>query len=141
RAFVPENTLEAVLKAKSLDCPMVEIDVHLTRDGEAIVLHDDDLLRCSNVKAVFPGRASYRVFDFTAAEIHRLDAGSWFVRELEKKPAQRQPFLRTLTAKEIREFITAKERAHYASGKVYHPTLKELLDTAHTHHLLINVEI
>src|SRR6185369_16533217 len=98
RAFAPENTLEAILKAKAFGCPMVEVDAHLTKDDELIVLHDDDLLRCSNVKAVYPGRASYFVSDFTAAEIRKLDAGSWFVRQLEKKPSQRQPFLPTLTA-------------------------------------------
>jgi glycerophosphoryl diester phosphodiesterase len=141
RAFAPENTLEAVIKAKQLGCHMAEIDVHLTKDGEAIVLHDDTLDRCSNVKAVYPGCAPYFVSDFTAAEVRKLDAGTWFVRELEKKRSERQPFLQGLTASEMKEFISAAERKHYASGKLFHPTLKEALETAHKHELLVNVEI
>lgn len=141
RAFAPENTLEAVVKAKAFGCPLVEIDVHLSKDNELIVVHDDDLVRCSNVKDVFPERKSYFVSDFTAEEIRRLDAGGWFVRELDKTPARRQSFLRSLTAREIKEFITPEERALYAGGKVRHPTLAELLQTAQKHGLLVNVEI
>jgi glycerophosphoryl diester phosphodiesterase len=141
RAFAPENTLEAINKAKQLGCHAAEVDVHLTRDGEVIVLHDDDLVRCSNVKEVFPGRKSYFVSDFTLAEVRKLDAGGWFVRELEKEPALRQPFLRGLTAEEMKEHVSHEERKHYASGRVVHPTLREVLESARKHGLLVNVEI
>src|SRR5947199_4696463 len=77
RAFAPENTLEAIAAATHFGCHMVELDVHLSRDGELIVVHDDDLVRCSNVRQVFPGRAPWFVSDFTAQEIAKLDAGSW----------------------------------------------------------------
>ncbi|CAM5492343.1 Glycerophosphoryl diester phosphodiesterase OS=Streptomyces griseomycini OX=66895 GN=FHS37_000195 PE=4 SV=1 [Streptomyces griseomycini] len=49
-----------------------------TKDGELVVLHDDSLQRTTDVEEVFPGRAPWKVRDFTAAEIARLDAGSWF---------------------------------------------------------------
>jgi glycerophosphoryl diester phosphodiesterase len=49
--------------------------------------------------------------------------------------------LQSLTAAEIKEFISAEERAQYSSGKVIHPTLRELLETAHKHGLLVNIEI
>ncbi len=141
RAFAPENTLEAVAKSAQFGCHMVEIDVHLSRDGELIVVHDDDLVRCSNVREVFPGRESYFVSDFTAAEIARLDAGSWYVAELKKAPARRQPFLTVLTKDEIEAFVGKHDLAHYASGKVRHPTLREVLALARGKRLLVNVEI
>ncbi len=141
RAFAPENTLEAIVKATRFGCHMVEVDVHLSKDGELIVIHDDDLLRCSNVKDVFPGRASYFVSDFTADEIRKLDAGSWYVRELALPPARRQPYLQGLTDREMKEHISDEDRRHYTSGKVVHPTLKELLETVHKHGLVVNVEI
>ena len=141
RAFAPENTLEAVAKAKQFGCHMVEVDVHLTRDGEAIVLHDDCLSRCSNVKDVFPGRKSCYVSEFTAAEVRKLDAGSWFVHELNLPPDFRQAFLRGLTSQESRDHISRDDLQHYASGDVFHPTLKEVLKTARKHDLLVNVEI
>jgi glycerophosphoryl diester phosphodiesterase len=77
-AYAPENTLAAVDKAAALGVDWVENDVQRTRDGELVVLHDDSLQRTTDVEEVFPDRAPWKVKDFTAAEISRLDAGSWF---------------------------------------------------------------
>ncbi|MGA5626282.1 glycerophosphodiester phosphodiesterase [Streptomyces cellulosae] len=76
--YAPENTLAAVDKAAALDAEWVENDVQRTKDGELVVLHDDSLQRTTDVEEVFPDRAPWKVKDFTAAEIARLDAGSWF---------------------------------------------------------------
>ncbi|WP_406728111.1 glycerophosphodiester phosphodiesterase family protein [Streptomyces sp. GD-15H] len=76
--YAPENTLPAVDKAAALGIDWVENDVQRTKDGELVVLHDDSLARTTDVEAVFPGRSPWKVKDFTAAEIARLDAGSWF---------------------------------------------------------------
>lgn len=40
RAELPENTLDGIRHAFSAGCDMVEIDVRLTNDGEAVVVHD-----------------------------------------------------------------------------------------------------
>ena len=77
-AQAPENTLAAIDRAAQLGVSWVENDVQRTKDGELVVIHDDSLVRTTNVKAVFPQRAPWKVKDFTAAEIARLDAGSWF---------------------------------------------------------------
>ncbi|MEU5537678.1 glycerophosphodiester phosphodiesterase family protein [Streptomyces sp. NPDC020362] len=77
-AYAPENTLASIDKAAKLGFSWVENDVQRTKDGELVVIHDDSLERTTNVKDVFPGRAPWKVKDFTAAEIARLDAGSWF---------------------------------------------------------------
>ncbi|MFF5102360.1 glycerophosphodiester phosphodiesterase [Streptomyces sp. NPDC000134] len=77
-AYAPENTLAAVDKAAELGIHWVENDVQRTKDGELVVVHDDTLRRTTDVEEVFPGRAPWKVKDFTAAEIARLDAGSWF---------------------------------------------------------------
>lgn len=77
-AYAPENTLDAVDEAAALGIPWVENDVQRTKDGELVVIHDDNLRRTTDVEQVFPGRAPWKVKDFTAAEIARLDAGSWF---------------------------------------------------------------
>ncbi|CAL9424763.1 Glycerophosphodiester phosphodiesterase [Streptomyces sp. enrichment culture] len=77
-AYAPENTLAAVDKAAALGVDWVENDVQRTKDGELVVLHDDSLRRTTDVEEVFPDRAPWKVKDFTAAEIARLDAGSWF---------------------------------------------------------------
>jgi glycerophosphoryl diester phosphodiesterase len=77
-AYAPENTLAAVDKAAELHIRWVENDVQRTRDGELVVIHDDNLKRTTDAEEVFPDRAPWKVKDFTAAEIARLDAGSWF---------------------------------------------------------------
>lgn len=80
-AYAPENTLAAVDKAEELGIDWVENDVQRTKDGELVVLHDTDLKRTTDAEQVFPERAPWNVKDFTAAEIARLDAGSWFGAE------------------------------------------------------------
>ncbi|MER5750973.1 glycerophosphodiester phosphodiesterase family protein [Streptomyces sp. NPDC002088] len=77
-AYAPENTLAAIDKAAQLGIGWVENDVQRTKDGELVVIHDDSLRRTTNVEKVFPGRSPWKVKDFTAAQIARLDAGSWF---------------------------------------------------------------
>jgi glycerophosphoryl diester phosphodiesterase len=76
--YAPENTLASIDKAAQLGFSWVENDVQRTEDGELVVIHDDSLRRTTNVEQVFPGRAPWKVKDFTAAEIARLDAGSWY---------------------------------------------------------------
>jgi len=140
-ALAPENTLESFGLAIELGCHMFELDVHLTKDGEMVVLHDDDLMRCSNVKAKFPDRKSYFVSDFTAKEIRGLDAGSWFVEELAKPKDKRQGPLRHLTDAEENVSISKDRRALYASGKVYHPTMREALKLAKAKSVYVNIEL
>ncbi|MFD9908197.1 glycerophosphodiester phosphodiesterase [Streptomyces sp. NPDC059063] len=77
-AYAPENTLAAIDKAADLGFRWVENDVQRTKDGVLVIVHDDNLKRTTNVEEVFPDRAPWKVKDFTAAEIAKLDAGSWF---------------------------------------------------------------
>ena len=46
--YAPENTLEAFQLAVELKAEAVELDVHLTRDKELIVAHDERIDRVSN---------------------------------------------------------------------------------------------
>jgi glycerophosphoryl diester phosphodiesterase len=66
-AYEPENTLRAFERAIALGATMMELDVHLSRDGQPVVIHDPDLSRTTN--------GSGRVSELTLAEIQRLDAG------------------------------------------------------------------
>ena len=67
----PENTLPAFEYAWSAEvqADAAEADIHLTRDGELVVIHDETTERTSD------GRL--RVADHTLSELRRLDAGSW----------------------------------------------------------------
>ncbi|MGW3494993.1 glycerophosphodiester phosphodiesterase [Streptomyces sp. NPDC001020] len=77
-AYAPENTLAAVDRAAAMGFGWVENDVQRAKDGQLVVIHDDTLDRTTDAKRLFPHRAPWRVKDFTAKEMSRLDAGSWF---------------------------------------------------------------
>jgi glycerophosphoryl diester phosphodiesterase len=141
RAFAPENTLSAFAKARQLGCDMVELDVHLSRDGELMVHHDDRLARCTDLRVRFPQCDSDFVSDFPATELRALDAGSWYVRELELPAARRQASLHGLTDLEIEQYVSADDRALYATGQIRIPTLDEVLDLARRIDLLLDIEI
>jgi glycerophosphoryl diester phosphodiesterase len=66
----PENTLASIRKARELGATWIEFDVKLTKDGHAILFHDDRLERTTD------GRGA--VAATSLAEIRRLDAGGWF---------------------------------------------------------------
>src|SRR5690606_3104315 len=84
--YAPENTLAAVEAADRLDTTWVEVDVQRTADGELVLVHDTTLERTTDAEEVFPDRAPWDVADFTAEEIARLDAGSWFGEEFAGEP-------------------------------------------------------
>ena len=46
--YAPENTLEAFALAAEQGADSVELDVHLTRDGELLVAHDESIERVSD---------------------------------------------------------------------------------------------
>ena len=47
-AYAPENTLPAFALAMEQGADGIELDVHLTRDGELVVIHDEELDRTTN---------------------------------------------------------------------------------------------
>lgn len=82
----PENTDGAIVAAIRQRADFVEIDVQRTRDGRLVNFHDCTLLRTTDVEERFPCRPSYRVSDFTWAELRTLDAGSWFDERFADEP-------------------------------------------------------
>jgi len=141
RAFAPENTLAAFQKSKAFACQMFEMDVRLSKDGELVVHHDEQLTRCTDVELKFPNCNSHYVQDFTYNELSTLDAGSWYIEQLSLPCAQRQEFLQTLTDEEIARFVSPEDRKSYASGNTKLPTLKQTLDFARHADMMVNIEL
>tara|TARA_B100000683_G_scaffold256125_1_gene276355 strand:- start:251 stop:1282 length:1032 start_codon:yes stop_codon:yes gene_type:complete len=73
---LPEHTLQGVAMAHAWGVDFIEPDVVLSRDSEAIVLHDIYLESTTNVKELFPKRARsdghYYAIDFLLEEIKKL---------------------------------------------------------------------
>ena len=69
----PENTLPAFTAALAAGAHGIELDIAISRDNQAMVIHDDTLERTTNGKG--------EVRRFNATELRELDAGSWFSAE------------------------------------------------------------
>ena len=76
-SLYPENTLIAFKEAMKLGVDMIELDVHQTRDGKLVVIHDDSLDRTTNGKG--------KVNQITLKEIKKHSAGKWFSKKFEKE--------------------------------------------------------
>ena len=66
----PENTMAAFRQALDIGCDGVELDVRLSRDKEAVVIHDRRLERTTD--------GSGFVGAHTMDQLGELDAGAWF---------------------------------------------------------------
>jgi len=69
-AEAPENTLAAFRRAMVVGVDAVELDVHLSADGEPVVIHDPLLERTTDGRGLVGAE--------TAEALRLLDAGRWF---------------------------------------------------------------
>jgi glycerophosphoryl diester phosphodiesterase len=68
-AEAPENTLIAFELGIRQGCTGIELDVHLSRDGQLVVCHDSTVERTTNGVGA--------IADMTVSELRAFDAGSW----------------------------------------------------------------
>ena len=80
-AYRPENTIEAFSLAIEQGADGIELDVHLTKDGQIVVAHDERLERVSN--------GSGLINDYTLEELKSLN----FNKPFPKLPACTLPTL------------------------------------------------
>ncbi len=72
-ALGPENTIAAIRIGLANNVDRIEVDVHQTKDGEIVVIHDETLNRTTNGEGLIKSK--------TWDEIFKLDAGSKFSSE------------------------------------------------------------
>lgn len=96
-ALAPENTLAAFKAAMAVGADAVELDVHLSRDGKLIVMHDETVARTTD------GRGA--IAELSGAEIRRLDAGGWFDASY---AGERVPYLEEVLALDAHPVIELK---------------------------------
>jgi glycerophosphoryl diester phosphodiesterase/membrane-associated phospholipid phosphatase len=81
--IAPENTLMALencVESTDYSLDIFEFDLHLTADGELVLLHDDMLDRTSDAVAYF-GQENVDVGTKTFAELLNLNMGAQFVAD------------------------------------------------------------
>ncbi|WP_246624364.1 glycerophosphodiester phosphodiesterase family protein, partial [Streptomonospora nanhaiensis] len=91
--LVVESTLPAFANALELGVSTLELDVQITRDGEAVVTHDRRISdrKCRDTAPATPGDPQYPyvgsyIKDLTLAQVRTLDCGS---QTLPEYPGQR----------------------------------------------------
>jgi glycerophosphoryl diester phosphodiesterase len=70
KAYAPMNTIPAFELAMQQGAHGVELDVHRSKDGYPVILHDFEIDETTN--------GSGHITAMTLAELKALDAGSWF---------------------------------------------------------------
>ena len=85
---MPEESMKALRwcaenEAFTPDC--FEFDLHITRDGVLVLLHDDTLDRTADVEEVF-GRTGIRAEEWDYADLRRLNIGAKFVSDAGESP-------------------------------------------------------
>ena len=66
----PENTMLAFQKAVEIGVDGIELDVHLTKDNEIVIIHDEDIKRTCDGEGL--------VKDMTLEELRKFDASATF---------------------------------------------------------------
>jgi len=127
RSIRPENSLCA-FQASIGCCDFIEVDVQMSRDGVAVIHHDDELGRTSNgiELASRLRKSSLRLDSWDLAELQQLDIGSWFVSV--------DPFTT------IAQGMVLPDELHLCTSQTI-MTLSELLHWAKKVRIPLNVEI
>ena len=99
---VPENTLEAFRAAEADGADGIELDVHLSRDGVPVVIHDDTLDRTTDGHGPVAG--------MRWSDLRRLDAGRWFSVDFAGEPLPSLEEVLTWAAGRLRLNLEIKDR-------------------------------
>ncbi|MCK4240015.1 MAG: glycerophosphodiester phosphodiesterase, partial [Candidatus Atribacteria bacterium] len=89
KGIAPENSLSGFKKAIELGIDGVELDVHLTKDGKLVVIHDMNLKRLTGLKIL--------IKQLTFKELRKYDISEFFIKEqenvLKKLPEEKRYFI------------------------------------------------
>ncbi|WP_261130923.1 glycerophosphodiester phosphodiesterase family protein [Bacillus sp. Marseille-Q3570] len=93
-SLAPENTMAGYRLAYDLEADMIETDLHMTKDGHVIVMHDYTVDRTTD--------GTGAVKDMTLEEIKKLDAGIKFGEEFAGEPVPTfKEFLQEFKGKDV----------------------------------------
>ena len=84
----PENTMmafEGCINSNTFKTDIFEFDLHITKDGELIILHDDTLDRTTDSEEVF-GVTDARPENYTLEELKTLNFGEGFTDDSGNSP-------------------------------------------------------
>ena len=104
--YAPENTLEAFRLAMEQGADGIELDVHLTKDGEVVVIHDETLNRTSNGQG--------KVRDYTLEELKKFS----FHNHIEKYKGIEEKTMEIVKNKKMEGRVIYSSFNHYSIQKI-----------------------
>lgn len=109
----PENTAASFKKALQNEADGVEFDVHLSKDGIPVVIHDERVDRTT--------RSSGLIKELTLEQIKQLDAGSYYSDEFRGE--------KILTLEETLEIVKETEiiNIEFKNGPVFYEGMEEIV--------------
>lgn len=129
--YAPEHTFYAYDKAhKEFNVDYIELDLQMTKDGNLIAMHDEDVERTTGHKG--------RVEDYTTKELKQMDVGSWFNKKYPKYAKKEYKGAKIPTLEEIldRYGDNANYYIETKSPDVYPGMEEKLLHSLEKHNLL-----
>lgn len=123
-AVAPENTMAAFEKAVELGADAIELDLHVSHDGELVIIHDDTLDRTTDGQGPVHTRS--------LRELKQLDAGRWFS---ERFAGQRIPTLAEVLDRFAGKVPLALE---IKAGSAFFPGIEERVVSALREHQVIS---
>lgn len=111
--YAPENTMVSFERGIALRADAIELDIHPTKDGELVVIHDPLLERTTNGHGL--------VAAHTLAQLQELDAGSWFHPSFKDE--------RIPTLREVLGWARGRTKVviEIKQGPIFYPHVEELL--------------
>ncbi len=129
--YAPEHTFYSYDKAhKEFNADYIELDLQMTKDGNLIAMHDEDVERTTGHKG--------RVEDYTTKELKQMDVGSWFNKKYPKYAKKEYKGAKIPTLEEIldRYGDNANYYIETKSPDVYPGMEEKLLHSLEKHNLL-----
>ena len=129
--YAPEHTFYAYDKShKEFNADYIELDLQMTKDGNLIAMHDEDVERTTGHKG--------RVEDYTTKELKQMDVGSWFNKKYPKYAKKEYKGAKIPTLEEIldRYGDNANYYIETKSPDVYPGMEEKLLHSLEKHNLL-----
>jgi len=108
KGIAPENSLSGFKKAVELGIDGVEMDVHLTKDGKLVVIHDMDLKRLTRLKIP--------IKQLTFEELKKYDISEPFHKNqekiMDKLPEEKRYFLELRTIQTNTFYLNVYEQTN-----------------------------
>jgi glycerophosphoryl diester phosphodiesterase len=119
--WAPELTEASFRWARNMGADYLELDVHQSKDGVLVVMHDRSFNRTTDVAQKFPGREKDYIETFTFEEIMQLDNGLAFNTNSPEQARESFVGLNVLTFEDVFRIAEGKKIKRNADGsRAYH---------------------